>query len=151
MLEKFELWLENKNIEWPVPWPNRQGTGDDPRAGDTPPEVIGGDYVLYHGTNMPNAEKILEIKRLFNDDLGYVGVTTTPSAAGSYAAMKASGRNNIPSVVLRLVLDKNWLLSQTITRETGGSGKDQWLIDVREIPPQAIKVINIYSIWGERQ
>jgi len=151
MLDKFELWLENKSIEWPVPWPNRPGTGDDPRVGDTPPEVISGDYVLYHGTNMPNAEKILELKRIFNDDMGRVGITTTPKAAGVYAAMKASAKNDIPSVVLRLVVDNNWLLTQEITRETGGSGKDQWLISAQEIPPQAIKTINIYSIWGERQ
>ena len=147
----LKLWLENKTVQWQVPWPNRKGTGDEPHAFDTPPELIQGDYILYHGTNMPYAKSILEQRRVTKDDWGKVGICATPKAAGIYAAMKASAKDNIPSVVLRMVIDKKWFLSQEVTREGGGSGKDQWLIESEEIPPNAIKVIGIYSVWGERQ
>ena len=147
----FELWLENKEIDWPVPWPYRKGTGEQPHAFDTPPEIINGDYVLYHGTNMPSAENILSQRRVTKDDWGKVGICTTAKAADAYAAMKSNAKKKIPSVVIRMVVDKDWLLQQKFQREIGGGGKDQWLIDSEEIPPQAIKVIGIYSIWGERQ
>ena len=148
----FCKWYENKKIEWPVPWPNRQGTGDDPHAGDTPPEVLpDGSYIFYHGTNMPNARKIQEQRRVLKDDIGSVGICTTPRAAGTYATMKSSAKENIPSVVLRLIIDKDWFLSQELTREGGGGGKDQWLINTEDIPPEAIRAISIYSVWGKRQ
>lgn len=82
-----------------------------------------------------------------HDDMHKVGITTTASAAGVYAAMKIKKPNN-PGVVLRLVIDKGWLMSQQITRETGGSGYDQWLIDTPAIPPEAIKELDLYSVYG---
>lgn len=148
----FNKWFENKKVEWPFPWPNRQGTGDEPHPGDTPPQVLpDGHYVLYHGTNMTNARKIIEQRRVLKDDIGYVGICTTPRAAGTYAAMKASAKEDNASVVLRLIVDKDWFLSQEISREGGGSGKDQWLIHAEEMPPEGIRALSIFSIWGERQ
>jgi hypothetical protein len=152
----FKKWYENKKVQWPCEWPNRQGTGDDPHAGDTPPEILpDGHYLLYHGTNMVNAKKILEQRKITKDDMGYVGICTTPSAAGTYASMKSSQNRGLPednpSVVLRLIVDKDWFLKQEISRECGGRGRDQWLIHSEEMPPEAIRAISIYSIWGERQ
>lgn len=142
---QFKKWLE---VQWSTPWPNRKGTGDDPHDQDAPPNLTSaGDYVLYQGTNMTNAKKILAQRTIQFDDIGSVGVTTTPRAAGVFAAMKASARNDEPSVVLQLVVDKDWFLKQDISREVGGGGKDQWLLKA-EIPSSAIKQIKIYSVWG---
>jgi hypothetical protein len=147
----FKQWLEAEKVKWSISWPNRKGTGDDPHEQDTPPQMLGDNYVVYHGTNMIFAQQIMAQRRVAHDDIGYCGICTTPRAASVYASMKSDAKKNIPSVVLSLVLDGKWLNQQEITREVGGSGKDQWLLGIKEIPPQAIKDIKIYSIWGERQ
>ena len=144
----FSKWLESKRVTWSVPWPNRKGTGDEPHDGDTPPQTTPeGDYVLYHGTNMINAQHIVKARQIDHDDWHCVGVTTTPSAAQVFGCMKA--RKGNASVILRIVVRKLWLLTQEITREIGGSGKDQWLIRTEKMPPHAIKDIRIYSVNGD--
>ena len=142
----FKNWLNE--VEWSIPWPYRQGTGDNPREKDIPPELTAEkDYVLYHGTNIKNTRSIFKTKTLLHDDIGVIGISTTPSEAGVFAAMKTKHPNN-PGTILRLVIDKNWLLQQEITREVGGSGRNQWLINVSKIPPHVIKQLDLYSVLG---
>ena len=146
-MTNFKQWIES--TEWSMSWPVRPGTGDDPRPQDTPPELTPeGDYILYHGTNVTNFRSINKTRELKHDDLHLVGITTTPSAAGTYAAMKIKRNPSNPSVVVRLVVDKNWLLKQEMSREAGGSGKDQWLLHVDKIPSHAIKGLDVYSVWA---
>ncbi len=142
----FKLWLEADYVKWNMEWPVRQGTGDEPHSQDTPPHMENGDYVLYHGTHLLSAENILHTHRINHDDWHCVGVCTTPSAAQTYASMKAK---TYKSAVLRVVVRREWLTQQEITREVGGGGKDQWLIRVDCMPPEAMRDIRIYSISGE--
>ena len=145
---KFKQWLSE--VEWPVPWPVRQGYGEEPREQDTPPEVTPeGDYILYHGTCGSFARKILEERRILHDDMQRVGLTTRPHEAANFAVMKwisEGGGDENAGTVLRLVIDKDWFLAQIVEREVGGSGRNTWLLDVKEIPPEAIKDIEIHAI-----
>ncbi len=142
---KFRQWLE---AEWSVPWPLRQGTGEKTRDRDTAPEVTpAGDYILYHGTCGSTARIILEEHRLLRDNMGVVGVTTIPGQASVFACMKyAKDRSpsNAPTI-LKILIDKDWLLKQEIKREIGGSGRDQWLIQADKVP---LKDVKIHSIYG---
>ena len=117
------------------------------RPGDIPPErTPEGHFILYHGTSRAGADAIRGGDRIRPDDIGSVGVTTVPGQAQTFASMKGR-RGTSEAVVLRLVLDKDWLAQQRVTHEIGGSGHDQFLIDhphgVRRrdwhgIPPEAI-------------
>jgi len=125
-------------------WPWRVRTGDTPRLADVPPErTEAGDFVLYHGTSEDGARAIESGDRVRRDDLGLVGVTTTPGAAQSFAA-----RQHGP--VLRLVIDKEWIAGQGISHEIGGSGHDQFLLGMGDgefggIPPEAIRSVERHS------
>lgn len=100
--------------------------GEGPTPKDTAPErTPEGDFVLYHGTSLPAAKTILSERTLRPDDLGYVGVGTTADSVLTYACMKHSKAG---SAILRLVLCAAWLATQEIIHETGGSGRDQFLI-----------------------
>lgn len=97
-------------------------TGQQPNERDTAPErTSDGDFILYHGSSPAGAERIIADRELLPDDLGVVGVTTTPGAAQTFAAMKGGE-------VLRLVLDAGWLAQQSVMREVGGSGCNQFLV-----------------------
>lgn len=129
-------------------WPSRKGTGDDPHDTDAPPErTPNGDYVFYHGTDLNNATKILSERRIGLDNWGLAGINTTISNAQTYASIKGSSTKS-PSTVLKIIVDKNWFQQQQVTREVGGNGKDSWLIQ-GEIPPSAIKSINIQRVRGD--
>lgn len=148
LLEKCMLEDEVGDVEWPT----REGFGEEFTERDTKPELTSfGDYVLYHGTNSRRAEQIIQDKTILPDDMGHVGITTTPNAAKSYASMKAYSEKSEP-VVLRIVVDRDWFLGQRVARETGGEGKDQWLLvphwksgKKAEMPPEAIKSIEFVS------
>jgi len=135
---KFKLWLES----WfPL------SHGDKIHTADNPPQLTSnGDYILYHGTNMANARKIFKSRKLIRDDIGSIGISTTPSRADVFGAMKAKKGN--PSVVLRIIVDKEWLDSQEISREVGGSGRDQFLIRTDVMPSEAIKDIQLARVSG---
>lgn len=143
----FKTWIEADEWWGNIPWPVRPAVQERPNEKDNPPALSGRDYVVYHGTNIQNARQIFKNRTLLHDDIGVVGFTTTPSAAGVYAAMKIKRPNN-PGVVLRIELDADWFLQQDISREGGGSGYDQWLIHVDKVPPQAIKRLELYSVYG---
>lgn len=125
-------------------------TGQQPNGRDTPPErTVDGDFVLYHGTSMTGVREISAGRTLLPDDLGYVGVTTTPGAAQVFACMKKGE-------VLRLVIDQGWLAGQKAMRECGGSGCNQFLIGspyarVRQerswtgIPAGAVKAVAVHE------
>lgn len=144
-------WLSKVAVYNPVvwqDWPYRKGTGDDPREQDTPPiRTANGDFILFHGTSLKRAKQIADERMIRPDNWGTAGVNTTASNAGTYAAMKASKEKD-RSAVLRLVVDKSWLMQQEITREVGGNGRDSWLIS-GEIPSAAIKQISIERISGD--
>jgi hypothetical protein len=130
--------------------------GEGPKLKDTPPErTLEGDFILYHGTSLPSARAILRLRTLLPDNLGYVGVGTTPGSVATYAAMKHSFGG---SAILRLVLDVAWVTSQEIVHETGGSGRDQFLLSPNprchreagatfihsiSVPPTALKEVRI--------
>lgn len=153
-------WL-NKNCQW-EDWPHRKGTGDDPHEKDTPPERTSeGDFIVYHGTSFKRAKLIIHQQQILHDDMKTVGVCTSHWAAGTYASMKAM-QDQSESAVLQIVLDRRWFLQQELSREIGGSNRDQWLIQPTykfqdqcmkpaNIPPEAIKQIKIYSISGDVQ
>ncbi len=137
----FKLWLQES---W---FPLRSGGGDKIHSKDSPPQLTAsGDYILYHGTNIVNARKIFKTRTLLRDDIGSVGITTHPSRADVFGVMKA--KKGIPSVVLRLIIDKQWLDAQEISREVGGSNLDQFLIHTDAIPSEAIKDIKLARVSG---
>ena len=131
--------------------------GEGPTAKDTPPErTPAGDFILYHGTSLPSAKAILAQRTLLPDNLGYVGVGTTPGSVLTYAAMKHSKAG---SAILRLVFCAAWLATQEVIHETGGSGRDQFLLSPNPrchhsavgeffihsitVPPSALKAASI--------
>ena len=121
-----------------IPW--RTVTGDKPKEKDTPPTRLpNGDYVFYHGTSLANAEKIIDEKQIKKDGLGYCGVATTPAGASIYGIMK----DKTSHVVLKVVISEKWFKDHpnVFTRETGGSGKDQFLIRTSVVPLVAGKII----------
>lgn len=132
-------------------FPFDQVTGQAPNERDTPPErTEDGDFVLYHGTSIAGAAAIQRERRLMPDDLGVVGVTTVPGAAQTFAAMKGGGE------VLRLVIDQRWLSAQSVVREIGGRGRDQFLIQSADsyeqlgrrfdgVPSEAVKSVSVHD------
>lgn len=105
-----------------IDWPIRPEVGDKINEQDSPPEITPEqDYVLYHGTSLIRAKKIISDRRLLSDDIGNVGISTTHRGAHVYGSMKAAQEKS-QSAVLRLVIDGEWLRSQRISREVGGSG-----------------------------
>ena len=127
--------------------------GEGPRPSDSPPAVTpAGGIVLYHGTSPASAVEILDHHALKPDDLGCVGVGTSPAAVRVFGIMKAGA----DSVVLRLVFDPHWLANARLTHEVGGSGHDQFLLQaphrVRNwdgVPPEALLEVAILPN-GER-
>lgn len=105
------------------PFDERKQEG--PRADDTPPErTSDGDFVMYHSTSPEAADAIRSENRLRPDDLGTVGLTTTPEAGRVYGIIHA-GPN---ATTLRVTVSKDWLGQQRASHEIGGSGHDAFLI-----------------------
>lgn len=101
-------------------------TGQQPNERDTPPErTPHGEFVLYHGTSPHGAEQIISGRRLHPDDLNVVGFSTTASQAQSFAAMKHGP-------VLRITVPPDELGRFRVSREIGGSGRNQFLIGPKE-------------------
>jgi hypothetical protein len=72
-----------------ISWPIRPEWGGSIHSGDTPPRLSeGGDYIVYHGTSLSVAKLIIQSRNIKLDDIGSVGITTTPSAAGVFASFK---------------------------------------------------------------
>jgi hypothetical protein len=141
---------------WPRSWhgfPFDLRLGEGPRERDSAPERTPfNDFILYHGTSELGAERIISEARLRPDDLGVVGVTTTPGAAQSFSAIKRGP-------VLRLTICRAWLSEQLITHEIGGSGHDQFLIhpsgraQLRSwegVPPAALLTCDVVEIGDDR-
>ena len=137
-------------------WPVRR-EGMDPRPTDTPPaRTETGDYVLYHGTVESNVDSIR--KSGISGDMG-AGVTTTLEHAVVYGSMrkniqKREGGLDSPSVVIKTVIDRDWLEQQSVIREIGGTGKNQWLVRNEKgrnttIPPEAMKSVEVVRRGGE--
>jgi len=133
-------------------FPLREVTGDRWHDRDVPAMLTeDGDYIVYHGTSWKLSAKIISERTLLHDDMRCVGITTHPSEASIYGIMKAmkEGKNpKNPSTVLRVVIEKEWLDSQTIQREVGGSGRNQFLINIDKVPPEAIKDICVAGVRG---
>lgn len=128
--------------------PFRAATGEGPSLEDVVPErAPNGDFIFYHGTSLTTAEKIVKDKMIMRDDLGYSGIGTTRGAVSVYGIMKASKENlrrrlkMVPgmmhddpkaekSAVLRVRISRDWFKAHpdSVSRETGGSGKNQFLI-----------------------
>jgi hypothetical protein len=136
---KFAKWLLESNW-FPLRSDDRINDNDNP-----PQRTSNGDYIVYHGTNIINARVIFKNRQLKFDNMGVVGISTHPSRADVFGAMKA--KKGVPGVVLQIVIDKGWLEAQDITREVGGSGRDQFLIHA-EVPPEAIKDIQLARVSG---
>jgi len=141
--------------EWP-PFPLREGVGDTIHERDTPPDLSPeGGYIVFHGTSLKRARKILQERTITHDDLGHVGFSTTSSEAAVYGCMKAMAEKD-KSAVIRMELDSQWFMSQSVSRETGGSGRNQFLINPSYssrkkavIPPEAIRDIRIVRMGGD--
>lgn len=111
-------------------WPGDPRRGDQRKSADTPPErTPDGGYVLYHGSSAEGAAAIISELRLRPDDLGVVGFGTTPQAVSVYGVIR--GRRG---PVLRVVVERAVFESQVVTREIGGSGRDQWLVNRPRTP-----------------
>lgn len=105
------------------PFDERKGEG--PRPGDTPPKrTPDGDYVMYHGTSRAGASAI-EREGIRPDDLGAVGLTTTPEAARIYGLI----HDGPAAQVLEVTVSREWLENQRASHEIGGSGHDAFLIN----------------------
>jgi len=116
---------------------------DPIRPLDVPPQKTkNGDFILYHGTTDISAEEIIKTKTLKKDDIGSVGVTTTPNGARKFAGFKR--KLGIPTI-LKLTIDKEWMVKQKISHEVGGTGYNEFLIRTDSIPPEAIKNIEIFK------
>tara|TARA_Y100000034_G_scaffold118135_1_gene158480 strand:+ start:1624 stop:2100 length:477 start_codon:yes stop_codon:yes gene_type:complete len=141
--------------EWP-PFPLREWSGEKVHDRDTPPELSdSGGYVIFHGTSLNRARKILQERTVTHDDLGHVGFSTTSSEAAVYGCMKAMAEKD-KSAVIRMELDPEWFMKQSVSRETGGSGRNQFLINPSysskeraKIPPEAIRDIRIVRMGGD--
>jgi len=134
-------------------WPWRQVTGEAPRPKDIAPmRTEKGDFILFHGTTLSRAESIIKNKTLAPDDIGCVGIATTLRGASSFSTLHVSPGD--PAVIIKIVIEKNWLKTQNITHEIGGSGQNQFLINRKfgqkaTIPPEAIKLVKIVRKAGE--
>jgi hypothetical protein len=84
----------------------------------------------------------MKTRTLKKDDIGHVGITTTPNEARKFAGFK---RGVGTPTILRIEIDKNWIKNQKITHETGGTGHNEFLIRTEAIPPDAIKNIEVYN------
>lgn len=139
---KIRELLESEDPWEGIPW-RYPSSGDYHGKEDVPPKRdANGDFIFYHGTSMNNAEKILSEKRLKHDDLGYCGVATTEQHAMIYGTMKGT-RDKSGSALLRVKITRKWFDDHpnTFARETGGSGKNQFLIKTKELPLLEVKLI----------
>jgi hypothetical protein len=134
-------------LSW-VGMPFRTRTGESFHDKDTPPErTPSGDFIFYHGTTIKRAEKIIAEKRLLHDDMNYCGVGTNPEAVSNYATIKAVKERGklkrAPSAIVRIVVSQKWFDEhpESVIRETGGSGKNQFLIRTKELPLLDAKII----------
>ncbi|MDD5053633.1 MAG: hypothetical protein PHO27_12935 [Sulfuricurvum sp.] len=131
-----------------VNFPLRKDVGEQPNDKDVPPEVTRGDFILYHGTSDIAAASIVKSKTIKPDDIGSVGIATTPIAAKTYATHKI-GKGNKPTI-LKMVIDKDWMVKQQVRHEIGGHGHSAFLIQPdyklgikATIPSEAIKSIEV--------
>lgn len=137
---KFRI-IENLKDNWEN-FPMRYEI-DPIRPLDTPPQKTkNGDFILYHGTIDKSAEEIIKTKTLKKDDIGSVGITTTPNEARKFARFK---RNFGVPTILKLIIDKEWMAKQKISHEVGGTGYNEFLIRTDSIPSEAIKNIEIFK------
>ena len=130
-------------------WPWDQRCGERPRPKDTAPaRTPNGDFILYHGTSDTAAINIIKEQHIRPDGVGVVGVGPAPRFVSVYSLMK-SGVNG---VILKVVLDKDWVATQRVRHEIGGSGFNQFLFERPHytrtwdgIPPAAIVGLEIVS------
>jgi hypothetical protein len=102
-----------------IRWDER--SGQRPRAGEIAPErTAEGDFIFYHGTSEAGAKAIMRERLIRPDDLNMVGVSTTPSQARSYAAIKKGP-------VLKVWVPKDEIQRLIARHEIGGSGVNQIL------------------------
>ena len=103
-------------------WDTRSQQKPNPK--DTPPQKTSeGNWILYHATSRDAANRILTEQRLLPDDCNAVGVGPTPAAVRVYGIMK----DGADAVVLKIVVDAQFVKTARIRHEWGGSGHDQWL------------------------
>ena len=133
---KFNQYINERQ---PISIPGYSSIGLELHPKDTPPEIVNGNYILYHGTTAKTAKTIIT-NRLLKQTKGWgIGITTTYRDAEPYALMKSLDIKD-RKVVLRIEVDKEWLDAQEIHREIGGRGVNQFLIQ-GDIPSGAIKSI----------
>lgn len=116
--------------------------GSAHHSGDSAPKrTNNGDFIFFHGTSLSNAKRIIADKEIKRDDLGYSGVGTNKHAVsvfGTLKAMKANSTANLKhhdpnaerSAILRVVISRDWFKDRpdSVNREVGGLGRDQFLI-----------------------
>ena len=128
-------------------FPLRKDIGEMPTIRDVPPtRTTKGDFILYHGTSDKAANKIIKSKTILPDDIGSVGIGTTPEAVTTFAVHKI-GKGK--PTTLKITISKDWLSKQELRHEGGGHDSAFLIIPkggVRaNIPPNAIKDISILS------
>ena len=137
---------EDKEIGWEgISWRYEHLDGESPRPDDTPPgRTPSGDFIFYHRSDVKGAEAIVKEKKLRHDDLGYCGVATTQGHAMMYGTIK-NMKTKTGSALLRVVIAKKWFEDHPnkFNRETGGSGKNQFLIRAKEVPLVDAKIIRV--------